>query len=59
MDQNETKTSTLRTIRTTANDAIVFGAIAFSAYKLVRLGYDGCKAGVQTLKDRKTAKIES
>lgn len=56
MDQNETKTSTFRTA---ANDAIVFGAIAFSAYKLARLGYDGCKAGIQTLKDRKTAKTES
>ena len=58
MDQNETKTSTSRNIVKTANDAVVFGAIAFSAYTLGRLAYDGCKAGVKALKDKKNSKTE-
>lgn len=59
MDQNETKTSTTRTVAKNVNDAIVFGAIAFSAYKIVRLGYDGACEGVRYVKNRKNRQIEN
>lgn len=51
--EDQTKTSTTRKTIKAANDAVVFGALAFSAYTLARLAYDGAKAGVDTLKNRK------
>jgi len=57
--EDQTKTSTTRKIVKTVDDAIVFGALALSAYTLVRLGYDGTKAGVNALKNLKKNQIEN
>jgi hypothetical protein len=52
MEDNEKK-STTRTVAKNVNDAIVFGAIAFSAFKVAKLGYDGAREGVRFLKSRR------